>query len=165
GGSTSGLGTGGMLTKVRAAGRASEAGAATVIAAGKKVGILLRILEGEPAGTLFLPAPRMASRKRWLAHALKAKGVLKVDDGARKALLVAKRSLLPSGVREVAGSFRHGEAVDIADLNGVVFARGLAAYGADEIRKVAGHRSNEVERLLGYKRLDEVVHRDNLVEL
>ena len=117
-------------------------------------------------GTLFAAAPRpLSSRKRWLAHALKPKGTLTVDDGAREALLVSKRSLLPSGVREVSGSFRNGDPVDIADLSGQVFARGLAVYGAEELRKIAGHKTGELEALLGYKYLDEAVHRDDLVEL
>ncbi len=166
GGSVSGVGTGGMATKVRAARRAAEAGAPTVIAPGKEVGVLLRVLAGESVGTLFLSAPRaLPSRKRWLAHALKAKGVLHVDEGARRAVLHGKRSLLPSGVREVTGSFKNGDPVDIAVGSGQAFARGLAVYSADELRKIAGHKTGEVEKILGYKILDEVVHRDDLVEL
>jgi glutamate 5-kinase len=166
GGSISGVGTGGMLTKVRAARRAAEAGCPTVVASGKRVGHLLQVLAGEPVGTLFLAASeKLPSRKRWMAHALKPKGVLTVDDGAKRALLTQKRSLLPSGVREVAGSFKNGDPVDIADESGGVFARGLAGYSSDELRRIAGKKTSEIEAVLGYKYLDEVVHRDDLVEL
>lgn len=164
GGSVSGVGTGGMITKVRAAKRAGEAGASTVIASGKQVGSLLQILAGEPVGTLFQAAEKLPSRKRWIG-ALKPKGVLVVDDGARKALLQGKRSLLPSGVRSATGNFGLGDAVDVADSSGSPFARGLAGYTAEEVRVIAGHKSSEIEALLGYKYLDEVVHRDDLVEL
>jgi glutamate 5-kinase len=165
GGSVSGVGTGGMLTKLRAARRAAEAGCPTVIASGKRVGSLLQILDGEPVGTLFAAAgEKLPSRKRWI-HALKPKGVLTVDDGARRAILAQKRSLLPSGVRAVEGSFKHGDPIDIADASGAVFARGLTGYSGEEIQKLAGKKTSEIEAVLGYKYLDEVVHRDDLVEL
>jgi glutamate 5-kinase len=166
GGSISGVGTGGMITKVHAARRAAESGAPTVIAPGKRVGALLQVLAGEPVGTLFLASEeKLSSRARWVVHAHKPKGLLKVDDGARKAILVSKRSLLPSGIVEVEGSFQHGDGVEIADLKGKVFARGLVTYSSDELRRIAGHKTTEIEGLLGYKYLDEVVHRDDLVEL
>lgn len=167
GGSTSGLGTGGMITKVRAARRAAESGAPTVVAPGKRVGALLQVLAGEPVGTLFEANPerRLSSRQRWIAHALKPKGSLKVDDGARRAILVSKRSLLATGVREVVGSFKNGDPVDITDLEGKTFARGLSTYSAEEVRQIAGRKSSEIEAVLGYKYLDEIVHRDELVEL
>jgi glutamate 5-kinase len=166
GGTVSGMGTGGMHTKVRAARRAAEVGCPTVIASGRRVGSLLQILAGEPVGTLFLAGTeKLPSRKRWMAHALKPKGVLTVDDGAKKALLSQKRSLLPSGLREVVGTFKHGDPVDIADPSGAVFARGLAGYSSDELRRLVGKKSSEIEAVLGYKYLDEVVHRDDLVEL
>jgi len=166
GGSVSGLGTGGMLTKVRAARRAAEAGAETVIAPGKMQGALLKVLAGEALGTRFKALEeRLPARKRWLAHANKPKGTLKVDEGARKALVGSKRSLLPSGVREVVGQFKHGDAVDIAGPDGQVFARGLVAYSAEDLRKIAGKKTADIEAILGYKYLDEAVHRDDLVEL
>ena len=88
-----------------------------------------------------------------------------VDAGARKALVESGRSLLPSGVRSVHGQFRMGDPVDIAVDPGRPFARGLAGYGADEVRRIAGLKTSEIERALGYKYLDEVVHRDDLVVL
>ena len=166
GGSVSGVGTGGMITKVKAAKRAGQSGARTIIGPGKMVGALAKILAGEPVGTLFLPEQtRLSSRKRWMAHALKPKGELRVDDGARRALTEQKRSLLPSGVKEVVGSFKLGDPVDICSLTGAPFARGLAGYSADEIRRIQGRKTTEIEAVLGYKFLDEVVHRDDLVEL
>ena len=93
----------------------------------------------------------------------KARGDLRVDDGAREALLARKKSLLPSGVREVRGSFLSGDPIEITSLDGKPFARGLAVYGADEVRRIQGLRSAEIESKLGYRLLDCVVHRDDLV--
>ena len=94
---------------------------------------------------------------------LKARGELRVDDGARLALIERKKSLLPSGVREVLGSFASGDPVQISTLDGTPFARGLAVYSADEVRRIVGRRSAEIEAALGYRLLDCVVHRDDLV--
>jgi glutamate 5-kinase len=94
---------------------------------------------------------------------LKARGELRVDEGAREALLARKKSLLPSGIKEVLGTFLSGDPVEIAGLDGRPFARGLAVYGADEVRRIQGLRSAEIEARLGYRLLDCVVHRDDLV--
>jgi len=88
-----------------------------------------------------------------------------VDPGARRALVEQGRSLLPSGVRGVEGQFGIGDPVDIAVERGHPFARGLAGYGADEVRRIAGLKTSEIERALGYKYLDEIVHRNDLVVL
>jgi glutamate 5-kinase len=161
-GSISSTGTGGMLTKLRAARRASEAGVASAIIPGEP-GVLPRLFEGEDVGTLVLAqGERRKLRKRWMLD-LKARGELRVDDGAREAVLARKKSLLPSGVREVHGSFLSGDPVEIASLDGTAFARGLAVYGADEVRRILGLRSAEIESRLGYRLLDCVVHRDDLV--
>jgi glutamate 5-kinase len=105
---------------------------------------------------------RHGLRKRWMLD-LKTRGELRVDDGARFALIERKKSLLPSGVREVVGSFSSGDAVQITTLDGVPFARGLSVYSADEVRLILGRRSAEIESTLGYRLLDCVVHRDDLV--
>jgi glutamate 5-kinase len=161
-----GVGTGGMATKVRAAARATEVGIPCVITSGQVGGRLRAVLEGEPVGTLFLPQDsRRHARTAWIAHALRPKGRLIVDEGARRAVVEAKKSLLPSGIREVEGSFAQGDPVDLVDPSGAVFARGLAAYPADELRKLAGRKSAEIEQLLGYRYLDEAVHRDDLAVL
>ena len=163
GASGTAVGTGGMATKVRAAARASELGIRTVITAGQTPGNLTRVLAGEDVGTLFeADAGRRHARAAWIAHALKPKGTLRVDDGARRAVLERNKSLLPSGLRAVEGNFSQGDPVDLADEKGRVFARGLAAYGADELRRLAGKKTSAIEATLGYRGLDEAVHRDDL---
>jgi glutamate 5-kinase len=94
---------------------------------------------------------------------LKARGVLRIDDGARTAVLERKKSLLPSGVREVLGAFGAGDPVDVVGMDGQRVARGLTVYGSDEVRRIQGLRSAEIEGALGYRLLDCVVHRDDLV--
>ncbi|TMB07594.1 MAG: glutamate 5-kinase [Deltaproteobacteria bacterium] len=156
------VGTGGMVTKLRAARRATEAGVPCAIIPGEPRA-LQRLLDGEDVGTLVLAqGERLRLRQRWMLD-LKARGELRVDDGARTALLEGKKSLLPSGVREVRGSFAQGDPVEIVSLDGHPFARGLAVYAADEVRRIAGLRSGEIEARLGYRLLDCVVHRDDLV--
>jgi glutamate 5-kinase len=166
GGSGSSVGTGGMATKVRAAAKVTELGTRCVIAAGHVPGTLTRLFAGEDVGTLFeAQAATRHARTGWIAHALKPKGTLVVDEGARRALVTGKKSLLPSGLKGVEGQFQHGDPVDLRDEHGEVFARGLAAYGADELRRIAGKRTSQIEGLLGYRGLDEAVHRDDLALL
>jgi glutamate 5-kinase len=161
-GGESAVGTGGMVTKLRAARRASEAGVPCAIVPGEP-GVLQRLLGGEDVGTVIAPqGERHGLRKRWMLD-LKIRGELRVDDGARLALIDRKKSLLPSGVREVRGSFASGDPVEISSLDGTPFARGLAVYSADEVRRIVGRRSAEIEAALGYRLLDCVVHRDDLV--
>jgi glutamate 5-kinase len=166
GGSGSTVGTGGMATKLKAAARVTELGLRCVIAEGHRSGALTGLFEGRDLGTVFEPlASHRDARAAWIAHALKPKGSLVVDDGARVALVEKKKSLLPSGVREVKGSFAHGDPVEIVTLSGAAFARGLVAYGADELRKIAGKKSSQIEAALGWHGMDEAVHRDDLVVL
>ena len=158
----SAVGTGGMITKLRAARRASESGVASAIVPGEP-GVLQRLFKGEDVGTVVHPlGERRGLRKRWMLD-LKTRGELRVDDGARAALIDRKKSLLPSGVREVRGAFLSGDPVEITTLDGRSFARGLAVYSADEVRRISGLRSAEIEGRLGYRLLDCVVHRDDLV--
>jgi glutamate 5-kinase len=166
GGAGSDRSVGGMATKVKAARRLSAQGVATVLLSGRRPGALAALLAGERVGTIFAPgAERLSSRKGWLASAARGKGLIVVDVGARRALVDQKRSLLPSGVKGVDGQFGVGDPVDIAVERGRPFARGLAGYAADELRRIAGLKTSEIERTLGYKYLDEVVHRDDLVVL
>ena len=124
---------------------------------------LRKLLAGDDVGTLVLPqGERRRLKQRWMLD-LKVRGELRVDDGARTALLERKKSLLPSGVREVHGSFASGDSVEIASLDGIAFARGLTVYSADEVRRIKGLKSSEIEATLGYRLLDCVVHRDDLV--
>ncbi|HYV46742.1 MAG TPA: glutamate 5-kinase [Myxococcaceae bacterium] len=166
GGAGSGVGTGGMSTKVRAAAKAAEVGVRCVIASGRVPGRLRQVLRGKPVGTLFeRRQSRRNARTAWIAHALHPRGRLRVDEGAKRAVLEKKKSLLPSGIRQVEGNFNQGDPVDLVDPSGAAFARGLAAYGADELRLIAGKKTTEIEATLGYLGLDEAVHRDDLAIL
>jgi glutamate 5-kinase len=166
GGAGSARSVGGMITKVRAARRLAAQGVGTALLSGRRPGALAALLAGEPIGTFFPPDPeRLSGRKGWLAAAARGKGVILVDAGARRALVEQGRSLLPSGVRGVTGHFGVGDPVDIAVEPRRPFARGLAGYAADEVRRIAGLKTGEIERALGYKYLDEVVHRNDLVVL
>jgi glutamate 5-kinase len=166
GDSGSAVGTGGMSTKVRAAARVAERGIGCVITSGALPGRLRAVLQGEPVGTFFTPAEtRRSARMAWIAHALRPKGRLTVDAGAREAIVNGKRSLLPSGVKQVEGDFGRGDPVDLVDEQGTVFARGLSAYEGSELRRIAGRRSADIEPILGYRYIDEAVHRDDLAVL
>ncbi|WP_170115580.1 glutamate 5-kinase [Melittangium boletus] len=166
GGSGSQVGTGGMATKIRAAARVTELGVRCVITSGAVPGRLRAVLSGESVGTLFeTPGSRRSARMAWIAHALKSKGRVFVDAGARMAVVTAKRSLLPSGIRSVEGEFGRGDPVDLLDERGEVFARGLSAYDAGDLRRIAGLKSTDIESVLGYRYIDEAVHRDDLAVL
>lgn len=164
GGGTSELGTGGMLTKIEAARKATASGIEVVISDGARANGIAAVLAGEDVGTWFrATADPLSARKHWIAYTLKPGGVVIVDAGARTAVAGGGKSLLPSGVRRVEGSFSRGTAVALRDLDDVEFARGLSAYSADELRRIAGCRSSEIVGRLGYTFGDEVVHRDDLV--
>lgn len=158
----SSVGTGGMVTKLVAAKVAMGAGCRMVIADGHDLHPIRRIEEGANC-TWFLPTatPRTA-RKHWIAGTLNTAGTIHVDDGALKALKGGK-SLLPAGVVHVEGKFQKGDAVVVVDAAGGEVARGLAAYSAEDARLLTGHKSSEIEALLGYRGADEVIHRDDLV--
>jgi glutamate 5-kinase len=135
-----------------------------VVASGLKANVLTRLFEGRDVGTLFLPGrEKMGSRKCWIGFTLKAQGAIKVDRGAAKAMFTQGRSLLPIGIVDVQGDFGIGAAVSCIDPDGVAFARGLVNYTAADIRKLMGVKTDQIEKRLGYKHYDEVIHRDNLV--
>jgi len=158
------LGTGGMASKVAAARKAALGGVPTVIANGTTTGIIGEIFAGKPVGTLFLPEPTALSRKKqWIAFTKAIKGTLVVDAGAEKALVERHKSLLPSGIREVAGRFAVGNAVAIHSEDGRRIGIGLANYSAEQLTRIAGARSSQIEPLLGFRHDDEAIHRDNLV--
>ncbi|HEV8437353.1 MAG TPA: glutamate 5-kinase [Methylomirabilota bacterium] len=163
---TNHVSVGGMSTKLQAAQKASASGIPMVIASGREPGVLQRLVKGEALGTYFQPRDdRLAARKRWIAFAVPPQGRLVVDAGAKKALTERGKSLLPSGLADVEGEFPAGAVVALAESNGHEFARGLVNYDADELRKIRGAKSAEIEKTLGYKGFDEVIHRDNLVVL
>jgi len=164
---TAQVSVGGMATKLQAAQKASASGVPLVIASGWEPDVLSRLLAGESLGTYFpARADRLGARKRWIAFAVPPQGRLRVDEGALRALTQQGRSLLPSGVVAVEGEFNSGEVVAIVDdMAGREFARGLVNFDADEVRRIRGAQTREIEERLGYKSFDEVVHRDNLVIL
>jgi glutamate 5-kinase len=160
------LGRGGMASKLQAARIATRSGEAVIIADGRQAGVLGAIFAAEPVGTLFLPsARRMASRKRWIAFGVRPKGKVRVDEGARRALVEQGRSLLPSGVVEVRGEFHRGDVVELEDAEGRVFGRGLTNYSSAEVQELRGRKTSEIASALGAKPYDEIVHRDNMVIL
>lgn len=158
----SGDSKGGMVTKIAAARIALGAGTTAMITLGKLNNPLKRISEGGKC-TVFIPDanPRTA-RKEWIAGSLKPAGKLHVDAGALKALKSGK-SLLPAGVKKIEGAFERGDAVAVIDPDGREVARGLVAYHEDEAARIAGHKTGEIEEILGYRGRDEMIHRDDLV--
>lgn len=157
-----GYSSGGMVTKLAAAKIATAAGCRMAIADGRRLNPL-KAIEAGARCTWFLASvePRTA-RKRWIAGSLKPSGRLVVDAGALKALKSGK-SLLPAGVTAVEGRFERGDAVQVCDPSGQVVARGLAAYSAADARLIMGHKSREIEAILGYRGREELIHRDDLV--
>jgi len=166
GGVGSHIGSGGMITKVRAAERAARSGAHTVIASGREPDVLLRLMTGEAIGSQLLAAtPTMAARKQWMADHLQVRGRVVVDDGAARALKRDGKSLLPIGVTDVIGEFGRGEVVACIDSAGREIARGLVNYSSAETRRILRAPSAEIEQRLGYIEEPELIHRDNLVLL
>ena len=165
GGSVSGLGTGGMSTKIQAAEVATRAGISVVIASGARPELIGRILAGEAAGTRFLPSlSPLESRKRWIFGAPPA-GEILIDQGAAQALDQGKGSLLPKGVVSVRGAFSRGEVVRIIDPTGADLAHGVARYSSDALDQIRGKHSDQIESLLGYEYGPVAVHRDDLIML
>jgi glutamate 5-kinase len=158
-------GKGGMVTKIEAAKKATASGAMAVIVNGREKNIIKKVLKGEEVGTVFMPISRLKSRKHWITYTLKPKGTVRVDSGAEKALIKDGKSLLPSGIIEIEGNFKLGDPVNIADANGKEFARGLVNFDKKDLMKIKGCHTRDIEKTLGYKHFEEVVHRNNLVLL
>ncbi len=165
GGSKSGLGTGGMMTKLQAADLARHSGTACIIASGKEPDVLIRLANGERLGTLF-PAltDAIESRKRYIMSGRRAPGQLNIDGGAARALRRGG-SLLPIGVTQVNGSFERGDTVRVMDENGHEIARGITNYTSRDLLRILRRRSDEIEAILGYDYGDEVIHHNDLVLL
>jgi glutamate 5-kinase len=158
------VGTGGMLSKLHAAKKCMASGIPMIIAPGKEREVLLRLFAGEELGTFFVPRQRAYhGRKLWLAHLPKPAGDLVLDAGAVAALERGGKSLLPIGIREVRGAFGVGAAVRCLAEDGHAIGVGLSNYKASEIEQIKGHRSEEIETIIGYKHSDEVIHRNNFV--
>ncbi len=159
--SVSGVGRGGMTSKLIAARIATQAGSDVLIARGKTTHPLAALREGARHTRLRASTTPAAARKRWIAGGLTVEGTLTVDDGAVRALASGK-SLLPAGVTRVEGRFERGDAVRICTPDGSEIGRGLAAYSAEDARAIAGRRSSEIAAILGYRGRDAMIHRDDL---
>ncbi len=165
-GTSGGLGTGGMMTKIEAAKLATASGVAVVIADGREPDIILRLAAGETTGTRFLPTTsKLESRQRWMLSGLSTKGKLVVDSGAALALRKQNRSLLAAGIRQIEGDFQRGDIVNIYDPEGSRLGCGIINYSSSDIEVIKGAHSRKIATLLGYDYGSEVVHRNNLVVL
>lgn len=156
---------GGMTSKLEAAKKAGNYGIPTRLVKGDVPDVIPRLMAGEEIGTLFEAKKSMTRKECWIAFAFKTKGAISVDRGAQKALLSRGKSLLPSGIVRVEGDFARGECVDITDGGTHVIAKGIVNYSSADIGKIKGSKSIEIEKKLGYKYTEEVVHRDNMVLL
>ncbi len=160
-----GFSTGGMITKIQAAEKATMRGIDTIVFNGTRRECFAQLLAGKLCGTIFTKyATPMNAKKHWMLHTLKTKGSIYIDDGAVRALVHNGASLLPSGVTQVEGRFKQGDAVNIVSQSGTV-AKGISLYDAADLRKIVGKKSSEIEAELGYIYTDEAVHRDDLVLL
>jgi len=165
-GSTSGLGTGGMVTKIEAAKMATACGVMVVIANGRLPDVLVKLAEGQSIGTRFMPfATQLGSRERWMVSGLRTRGTVVVDSGAALALKRQKRSLLAAGIKEVEGNFLRGDIVNILDPEGTRLGCGITNYDADELIEIKGIHSDKISSRLGHDYGSEVIHRNNLVML
>jgi len=165
-GTPSGLGIGGMVTKIEAAKLATASGVTVVVADGREPNIILRLAAGEAIGTRFLSTTsKLESRERWMLSGLSTKGKLVIDSGAALALRKQKRSLLAAGIREIEGKFQRGDIVNIYDPQGARLGCGITNYSSSDIDIIKGAHSGKIAGLLGYDYGSEVVHRNNLVVL
>lgn len=158
----SGVGSGGMITKIEAGKIALGAGCNMVIASGHEMHPLQRVLGGSRCTWFLANATALQSRKRWIAGTLQPIGHLVVDDGAAAALAKGK-SLLPAGVKKLEGSFMRGDTVSIVTAQGREIARGLVAYDAGDAQRILGLKSSEIEKVLGFRGRDVLIHRDDMV--
>ncbi|MGD2080977.1 MAG: glutamate 5-kinase [Nitrospirota bacterium] len=159
-------GTGGMYSKLLAADKAMKCGITVNVVNGHKPALLVSLAEGKHHGTEFRPAAgRLAARKSWIAFGLRMKGSIVLDDGAAKAVAERGKSLLPSGIASVEGAFSVGDAVYCVDSKGKRMAKGITNYSSDELNRIKGRKTSEIEGVLGYRYSEEVIHRDNMVVL
>lgn len=168
GDSSSSVGTGGMITKIRSSRILMTAGIPSVICSGADEGALARLARGEQVGTLFVPPHArtdIAPRKLWIALGDAAHGSVTVDDGAARALVERGSSLLPVGITAVEGQFEAGDVLDVRDAGGFVLARGIAEAGSDELQLAAGRQQREIagNHLLQALADRPAIHRDNLI--
>lgn len=166
GGAGTGIGRGGMLTKILAAKRAATSGAHTVIAWGREDHVLTRLAAGEAIGTqLVAQTAQLTARKQWMADHLQTAGKVVLDAGAVLKLTTEGKSLLPIGVVEVSGEFGRGDVITCVDENGRAIARGMSNYSSSETRRIMRRSSTEILAILGFVEEPELIHRDNMVLL
>jgi len=163
GNSGTNFGSGGMITKIKAANIAMQAGSAMVVADGRIDHPLNHIEDGGLCTWFYPKTTPTSARKKWIAGSLKPVGAVIIDDGALNALKDGGKSLLPAGVKKIEGHFERGDAVIVKSLAGEHIARGLVAYSAVDAAKIIGNKSHEIETVLGYRGRDEMIHRDDLV--
>ncbi|MGI8905454.1 MAG: glutamate 5-kinase [Candidatus Sumerlaeaceae bacterium] len=157
------LGSGGMTSKVQAAQVATTAGVCVAIAHGKRQRVLHEILSGQFHGTFFTAEPcRHTRRRQWILAGKTAGRRVIVDEGAREALVAKKKSLLPAGVHSIEGEFQPQDLVDIVDARGNILGRGVINYSSQELQRIKGRKTADIESILGSKPYDEAIHRDNL---
>ncbi|MCX7819585.1 MAG: glutamate 5-kinase [Kiritimatiellae bacterium] len=167
-GSANEISTGGMDSKLKSAHNVARAGIPVVIADGRVAGNIVRVAHGEDVGTLIgRPdrARRWTARDRWIGFFHRPTGAVVVDDGACRALVEHKRSLLPVGIRAVHGQFKPGAVIDIRNTAGETVARGLCSYSADDLRRIQGRPTREIAAILGACPYEEAVHRDHMIVL
>ena len=164
--SSDNLGTGGMDAKLKAIEMASVSGTDVIIASGKNPENILKIINGEKIGTFFPAKLKIIERKkRWLLNNMSRSKSLTVDQGAKNAILNNNTSLLPAGIISVSGSFKAGEVVSILDKAKQLIACGITSYSNKEINKIKGKQSKEIINYLGYIHTEEIIHKNNLVNL
>ncbi len=163
GGAGSRSATGGMISKLNAAKVTMHSGIPLVLAKATERGVISRIVRGDSLGTIFLPEGRLVNKKRWIAYGSTVQGKVFVDAGAARAILRHGKSLLPSGVTGVEGVFEMGNTVSIIGPGGGEIARGITSYSNEDIDKIKGLQTDEIEKVLGRKDYDEIIHRNNLV--
>lgn len=166
-GTTNHIATGGMQTKIQAAEKATENGIATYIINGEKPDVYARLLNSENPGTLFKPQQaHVKAKKHWLKHTLKSNGEVHLDEGAIKAVCEKGASLLPSGIKTIAGAFNAGDTINLIDSeSGEAVAKGICQYSDRDLNKIKGVNSNEIDAILGYCPSKVIVHRDDMVML
>lgn len=164
GDSSTNVGSGGMLTKIKAATIATNSGVKMIIANAAEDDIILKACSKENIGTSFLACRNtLAPKKRWIAFAAKSNGSITVNVGATEKISKAGKSILPAGVTAVSGYFKQGDMIDVYNENNEAFAKGIVYYSSNDINKIMGKQSSEIENILGHKDFDEIIHHNNLV--
>ena len=158
-------GRGGMKTKLEAAKVISRSGNYMIITNGKKPNAISNVFSKNFIGTVFLPVETLSSKKRWIAYATNITGVIKVNKGAKKALVEDFSGLLPAGITDIKNDFDIGDVVSIVDADNIEFAKGMVNYSSMDCEKLLGQHSDNIEKILGYKNYDNIIGRDNIVIL